>query len=69
MMLVGPMGAFVLFFGWWIGRRFSTPLLRNLIRGCTTVIVFMCVTMVALSVPATTFEVPISHAPIQTRDF
>jgi hypothetical protein len=68
MTVVLPMGLFVLSFGWWVSRAFSTRLLRNLMRVCMTCIVAICLTIVALS-NGPTFDIPISHAPVQASDF
>jgi hypothetical protein len=68
MTVVLPMGLFVLGFGWWVGGTFSTRSLRNFMRVGITLIVAMSLTVVALS-KGPEFEIPISHAPMQTSDF
>jgi hypothetical protein len=68
MTVVLPMGLFVLAFGWWVSRTFSTRLLRTFMRVCVTCIVALCLTMVALS-EGPVFEIPVSHAPTQASNF
>jgi hypothetical protein len=68
MTVVLPMGLFVLGFGWWLSHTFSTRFLRNFVRVAVTCIVAMCLAMVAVS-KGPVFEIPISHAPMQTSDF